>query len=309
MNAALVAILLFATKATTVVPPNGHKTTHPKPTHLTIVDSTIDAGGGVKADIRAGTSVAAVGKGAGTAGKVKITTVGNVELDGTIDGLALGMTAAKDTDLVAADGKKTIGRAREGTLFLVVPGGKAKQGFTLVEGAAPFGLRAQVATDMLVPLPHELLIEGDWQYVVSQGTDLFAGADLADKLASLPKSTRIEVVDENGKGRAVHVRTNGGIVLDGWVDAGAVRQRDAKDETRATPSLVQKTHEAFVDTTIYADAAGKKRIGSLRGGALVELQDPKGTTERAKIITFGDVTVEAYVRRADLRPLDSSGVP
>ncbi len=300
MRAVTLAVVLLAGVAV----PKGHKATHPKATHLTIVETTVDAGNGVKAQVEAGVPVAAPGVRGAPSGKQKITLAGGVELEGTIDGIALGLVAAKDTPLLSADGKQTVGTAREGAPFLVVAG-KAKAGFTLVEGAAPFGIRGQIATDALTAEPHELVIAGTWQYVVSSGTDIFASAELSgDRLAQLPMGTRIEFLEQNA--RAAHVKTNGGVVIEGWVDANGVRKKEKRDLTAPVPSLVKPTHEVFVDAPIYASDTGKKKIGALRGGTLVELDAPAAAAKGdfVKVTTAGPVTVDLFVRRTDLRALE-----
>lgn len=297
----LLALLVGSAAVGVAAPPNGKKKAHPQATHVIVTDTIVDAGG-VKAQVFAGTPVAAKTKGKGK-GKLKVTLAGNVELAGTVDGAALGLMAARDGELYSTDGKQVLGIVREGAFFRVI-NGKAKAGFTAVE-AVPSGVRGQIASDALTPEPHELLIRGTWQYVTAKPTDVYAAANGggAPRL-KLPAGVRIEFLEQDHA--AARVRTSGGVEIEGWVLVANLRERQDSDLHQIEPELIKPTHEMFVDGPVFAGADGKKRIGALRGGTLVEAAAKPGKGDHVKITIPGQVILEAWVKKTDLRALEAS---
>lgn len=323
MRAAAVSLLLVlalggtGAGAGTKPKPTGKKAARPVATHVVVRDAVLDMGA-AKASLRAGVLVSAkglavtgatggVGKGKA---RVKVTLVGGAELAGTIDGVSLGVQVAREVDLLTADGGQVLGKAPAGTVVRVITG-KAKAKHVAVETVTGFAVKGQLPVDALTAQHVEFVLSGDFGYVTKYPTEIWAAADPKGKvLVVLPVETRIEVTaEENGMAR---VKSSGGVVIEGWTRVENLRPREAGDLNVLEDDLVKPSHEMFVDGPIFAASDGKRQLGTLRGGALVEVvgkpvEPAKGQKGAlVKVITPGAVVVEGWVRHADLRELEQS---
>jgi hypothetical protein len=330
--------LLAVPAVALAAPPRGKRSPRPKPTHLVISEAALTTSG-APGTLLPGVAVVAPNDKPMQKGKVKVTTLGGVEIAGTIDGAALGLRVGADTAFVGEDGKTTLGLARAGALVRVVGARGADQ--AVVETAGAFVVRGLVPTKVLVAEPGDLVITVSWNYETRKPTELWADQTLAGKArARLPEGVRVEYYEKAGD--VAHVRTVAGVELDGWTPIGNLRERAAPPAQAQPPRLIAPSHEAFVDAPIFADAAGKKRLGLLRGGALVEVnaratRDARAAAESAakrapakaakaeadstakagssaqvqdtvKVTTAGSVVVEGWVRESDLRALSQKAM-
>jgi hypothetical protein len=287
--------------------PRGKRTLRPKPTHVVIVETAFDTGGGSAATLLPGVAVAAKGAGASPKGKVKLTLAGAIEVTGTVDGAALGVRVQRDSVLYGVDGKQKLGTARTGALVRVT--GPAKAGRTPVETAGEFKLRGQIASADLGIEPAELVMTTSWNYQTDKPCQVWAGQKLdGAALVKLPEGVHVEYFEVAGE--VSHLRTVGGIEIEGWTPTSNLRERESSAAQPQEPNLVQPTHEVFIDAPIFADATGKKKIGVLRGGVLVEVNkratrtaDGAEKSGLVKVTTPGDAVVEGWVKLADLRAL------
>jgi hypothetical protein len=248
-------------------------------------------------------------------GKTRVTVLHRgLEVVGTVDGARLGLCVQKEVPALAVDGK-VIGKVHPGALVRVVPGA-GKPGHVLVETAGAFGVRLQVPRDALAAVPTDVVLGFDWNYRTAKPTVLYATQALeGNGFVRLPEGVRVEAYEQAGD--VLHVRTAGGVELDGWTPASNLVARVAEGVTPPDPDLIKPTHEVFLDAPIFADSAGKKVIGTLRGGALVEV-NPKATANddtavklgHVKVLTPSPVVVEGWMKKADLRQLpgDAKGL-
>jgi hypothetical protein len=121
-------------------------------------------------------------------------------------------------------------------------------------------------------------------------------------VAKIEKGARVVVLEEDA--RWTHVRSYGAFEIEGWLPRERLAATDAVPPVDEAPARgLTPSHEALVDTAVFADAAGHKTAGTLRGGTLVtvgvEIAGP-----RVKIMTHGDVVVELWVAQAGLRALE-----
>jgi hypothetical protein len=300
MRAALL-LLLVSTSSVLAAPPTGKRTVHPHPTHVIVRQLDLDAQG-AKATVAPGVGVVVSVK-EKLKGTISATLISGVEITGRVDATALGLRVAADTEVFSEDGQ-SLGKARAGSF--VIPAGTAGQR-TIVSSVGPVHARVAIATAALTPEPRELVYPDPSGVVVAAGEpcDLFASAKLSGKArAKIDAGGRLVVVEELEK--VVHVRTYGELELDGWVARPKVVELDKMLPPPGPPSRgLNPSHEALVDTPIYADGAGKKTIGVLRGGTLVTMgKDTSG--DRVQVMTHGDVVIEAWVAKQDLRGVDGT---
>jgi hypothetical protein len=314
-TAALVLTSLFSASLVVAAQgvPTGKRTPRPQANYVVLTETALATGGG-PATLLAGVPVAA--KVAGLPrGKVKVVVVGATEVTGTMDGAQLGLVLAADATLIAETGDAIVAVLRPGALVRVL--GRAGDKAT-VETAGPLRLRGRVPAKALVARPIEIVQVREWQVSTTRATDLFAGKELTGKpLARLPELVRLELVEQQGD--VAHVRSVDAVVVDGWVPAFNLASRTGPVAPPPPPQMVKPTHEVFVDAPVFADAAGTRRIGTLHGGALVEVNqrasDPRmgdPTADKAgtyKILTPTPVVIEGWVKRDALRQLGVEAVP
>jgi hypothetical protein len=296
-RAALVLAALLGAAAASAEVPDGKVAARPRPTRVVVAAGELDAAG-VAVRVAAGTLVAGRASEVSAEtprGKVEVTLAGDVALRGRIDARLLGLRVLHDADLLDPAGK-AVGRARAGAL--VTPLAAAGER-TLVAPVAPIRARLAIASDALGAAPTELVL------AVPEGnvTAMSAKADLRPGVA-LDPGARVELLAKTDDGKQLRVRTYGAFVFEGLVAADRVAA-DAPPPEAPPPRGLTPTHEALVDIPVFADAAGKRRIGDLRGGALVtagvEVAGP-----RVRVMTHGDVVAEVWVPSAGLRPLEAS---
>jgi hypothetical protein len=305
---AFVALCLIPALALATAPPRGRRTPRPKATHVVLTETAFVTGGG-PATLMPGVPVAVAGGAAAPRGKTRVTVVwAGLEFDGTVDGARLGACVNADVPLLSADGKTTIGQAHPGGLVRVVGAG-SKPGQVLVETAGRFTVRAQLPREAVGALPFDVVLAHEWNYATAKPTVVYATRELAGSgFVRLPEGVQVEAYEQAGD--TVHLRTVGGIELDGWTPASNLAPRENQGAPAPDPNLIKPTHEVFVDAPVFADPAGKRRIGTLRGGALVEV-NPKASLNddvavkagTFKIMTPAPVVVEAWVKKDDVRQL------
>lgn len=293
---ALIALVVSGLGSARGDVPRGRRTAHKPPTHVVLHTVDLDAQGTL-ARLAPGVAVAA---GAVRGGHAIVTTIGPVEVTGQVPAAALGARIAADTDVRAADGGVALGRARAGTLVAVVGRGS---GGIVCETIGPVRARVVVPADAVTAEPRELVYPVVEHRMAAIGgpTELTA-APGGKPVARLERGARVTVLgDEGGSAR---VRTYGGFELDGFV----ARERLADPAEAAPPEAppskgLTPTHEALVDAPAFADEAGRRVVGTLRGGALVSVGIERNGP-RVKVMTHGDVVVEVWVPLAGLRPLE-----
>lgn len=292
--------------------PTGKRTARPVATHV-VIEETLVVTGGKPSTLLTGVPVAVKGP---LRGQVKVVAVGPAQVEGTVDAGKLGLCVIEPQPLVHERSDKMLALLQPGALVRVLGPGKA--GTTLVETAGPLKLRGLVATKALAPQPLEAILRADWQVQTQKPTPVFDGPKLAEpSRALLPEGTRLELLEQRGD--VANVRTLGGVIVEGWVPSFNLAARAQTVPPPPEAQLVKPTHEVFVDAPVFADAAGKKRIGTLRGGALVEVNlrasDPRlgdPNAEKAgtvKVLTPSPVVVDGWVKASALRQLAQDGVP
>jgi hypothetical protein len=306
------AFLLVPALALATTPPRGRRTPRPRPTHVVIAETGFVTGGG-PATLLPGVPVLAKAAAPAPSGKQRVTVLfGGLEFDGTIDGTRLGSCVSADAPLLSADGKTTIGKAHPGALVRVVGAG-SKPGLVLVEIGGRFTVKAQLPREAVGAEPHEVVLAFEWNYETAKPTVLYATQALTGQgFVRLPDGVHVEAYEQAGD--VMHVHTSGGIELDGWTPASNLNARETQGPPPPDPNLIRPTHEVFVDAPVFADAAGKKRIGTLRGGALVEVNPKASAGDDVavkagmwKIMTPAPVVVEAWVHKDDVRVLAGEG--
>jgi len=309
MRTALALLLILAAAAPgAAAPPTGHRTPRPRPTHVVVAEARLDAGGGVVAVLEPGTPVQAAARGrASPRGKVKVSLTGAVALKGTVDAAQLGQRVARDVPLHDAAGKAEIGRVRAGALVRVLSGAAAG-GRVLVETLGPVTAKGSLPADALSAEPHELVLEGEWDVKAHKALDLYPSKDVKGPArARLAPGARMTVVEQVGQ--VAHVRTYGAHEVDGWTIIDVLADRAPEDKPGAEPDLIKPTHEILVDAPFYAGADGKRAVGTLRGGTLVQLIPTLDKSALEKVLTAGGVNATGWVKRTDLRPVDIGSGP
>jgi hypothetical protein len=176
----------------------------------------------------------------------------------------------------------------------------------LCETVGPVRAQVLVPADALTAEPRELVYP-----VVSEPAAKLAAISAPTDLvgpggrsrAKLERGARVVVLPLAVAAGFVRVRTYGPFALEGLV----ARERLGADEgpmsAESRHAGLVPTHEVLAEAPAFADPAGKRPIGTLRGGALVsvgiEVSGP-----RVKVMTYGDVVGEMWVPSAALRPLE-----
>jgi hypothetical protein len=277
--------------------PRGRRTVRREPTHVVLRALDVDAQG---ARARLAPGVAVVVAGPARSGMVTATTVGPVEVTARVEAAALGARIAADTDVRRVDGAAPIGRARAGALVVVVGRGG---GGLVCDTVGPVRARVVVPADTITAEPRELVYPVAEHRLAAVGapTDL-VGAPGGQAVARLERGARLAVVDEDGAW--ARVRSYGAFEIDGYVARERLVDRaDAPPLDEPGSKGLTPTHEALVDTPAFADAAGRRAAGTLRGGALVSVGIERNGP-RVQVMTHGDVVVELWVPLASLRPLE-----
>jgi hypothetical protein len=283
--AVLVAVVLVA------APPRGQPAPRPEPNRV-VVRPTLLRNGEVTAQVARGVAARADGG--------RVTLAAAVEIAGRVEPGALGLRVARDVDVTAPSGER-IGTIRAGAL--VVPGASAgRRVMCDVAGR----VRARVAIDAgaLTVAPAEFVWrdEPGRKYEAQRESPLLSAPRGGSVRATLSEGTFVVVLDDAAD--FLHVRTYAEIELEGYVPQSFFAPAQGGPARDVGQTGLNPTHEALIDTPMYADSAGKKRLGQLRGGALVTAgKDLAGGLR--KVMTHGDVVVEAWVADADLRAVDA----
>jgi hypothetical protein len=301
-------LLLLPAIALAEAPPRGRRSARPKPTHVVVKETAFTTGGG-PATLMPGVQVVALSKAPAPSGKTRVTVLyGGLEFEGTVDGARLGSCVGEDAPLLSPDGKTTLGKAHPGALVRVLGNG-AKAGHVLVETQGAFAVKAQLPREAVTSEAHEMVLGFSWNYATAKPTVLYATQELKGQgFVRLPEGIQVEAYEQAGD--VLHVHTAGGIELDGWTPASNLNPRENPAVPAPDPNLISPNHEVFVDAPVFADPAGRRRIGTLRGGALVEVNPKASANDESavkagmyKIVTPSPVVVEAWVKKTDVRPL------
>ena len=281
------ALLLLAAAG----PPRGTPTPRPQPNRVVVRQTLLDAGG-VTAQVASG--VAARDEGG------RVTLLGPVEIVGRLPAGALGSRVARDTDVFSPGGER-LGTIHAGALV----GPTTRKGArVVVDVSGP--VRARVALDPAVLTADT--VEFVWpeakdpRWEAQTDAPLYPTAAGGAPRATLAELTQVQVREDLGD--RLRVRTYGELELDGFVSKKQFEPAAGPPVRPAPPTGLGPTHEALVDTPLFADGGGRKRLGQLRGGALVTVgKDVAGP--RRQVMTHGSVVIEAWVAEADLRPVDA----
>lgn len=293
---AAVALLAIAATASAAPPvPKGKRAPQPVATHV-IVRATEIAVGGATLKVAPGVPVHAGGGG--------ITLLADVQITGRVPAAALGLLLGRDVQLLDARGA-LVGQGRRGAP--VRTSGRAGDRVT-IEPADPLAPAARFVVDaaalsaerqeLILPAPEYALL------VVKAPTPLAAtsGGPLR---ARLPAGLRVEPIAPADERGFLHVRSYGGLAVEGWVPKDRLAPADGSEVPAAPSRGMTPNHEALVDAPIHAEPNGKKPIGILRGGALVTAGvEVEG--RRVKVMTHGDVVGEVWVEMEALRRLEAS---
>ena len=319
----VLALAAVTAGAATTAVPRGKRTPRKPATHVVVRRATLDAQG-VEVHLASGLAVIVPGAriDAPIAGRVTATLAGQAELGGRIEGSALGARLAHATALGDPSGGPSLGEGREGAFVTALgkaPGNAKAPGSVVCDTVGPVRARVLVPAEALTAEARELVYPvvsepGQKMVAVVAETELLAGAGGRVR-AHLARGARVLVLGEDGGGRGgwARVRTYGAFALDGVVardrlgPTGETGDSAQSVEAGGAASPASKgltpTHEVLVEAAASADAAGRKPIGTLRGGTLVtvgiEVAGP-----RVKVMTYGDVVGEMWVPAAALRSLE-----
>jgi hypothetical protein len=284
---ALIVLLVLTSLAGATPLPRGERAPRPRATHIVVVAADLVAQG---ATFRVAPGVAVARAASG------VTLLGPVEIRGRIDAAALGARICRETELRDAAGT-VVGRALPGALVRTAGGGR-------IEPVAP--LHGRLAVDaaaagaadcsLVLPQPENALLEATTR------TPL-AAAPRGPARLTLEAGARVEPTAAPDAAGWQPVRTYGALAVDGWLPAA--RLAPARDPAPSPSRGLTPTHEALTDTPLFADAAGKRPIGLLRGGALVSVGVEKAGAN-VKLMTHGEVVGEAWAPLDALRPLEPS---
>ncbi len=283
--AALVVVLLAAG------PPRGKPAARPEPNRV-VVRHTLLRAGDVTAQVARGVPAREEGG--------RVLLLGGVEISGRVEPGALGVRVARDADAYAPSGER-IGAVRAGAL--VVPGARAG-GRVLCDVPGEVRARVAIDADALTAAPADFVWrEARGRKLEAQAdAPLWATAQGGAVRATLAAGAFVVLIDELPD--VLHVTTYAELELDGYVPKKPFEPAGGAPYRAPPATGLNPTHEALVDTPIFADPAGRKRLGQLRGGALVTAgKDLTGGLR--KVMTHGDVVVEAWVADGDLRALDA----
>jgi hypothetical protein len=316
MRALFVSLLLAVAVVAQAGEPRGQRVARPVATQVVIAEAALVTGG-APATLIAGVPVVVKGS-LPVRGKVRITVVGPVEVSGTVDASLLGQVVIEETALVA---EGDVARKDAPALGLLRPGALVRVLSTrgdnvVVETAGTVHARGVVSKKALAPRPTELVLDREWQTQATKPVDLHADKGLAGKpIAHLEAGCKLQLVAQEGD--LAHVRTVGGVIIEGWATSFDLAARTAPPAPAGEPMLIKPTHEVFVDAPIFADPAGRSRLGIMHGGALVEgnqrsidahVGDKVGIAHgMIKVTSPAPVIVEGWMKLADLRDLAAAG--
>lgn len=300
--------LFFGINAAAAPLPKGVRTPRRVATYVIVRPADLNAHG-VLARLGPGLGVTVDGDDAPSGrSNVRVTTGGLIELAGTVPAAALGARLAQSTELYNVEDGSVVGTGLAGALVAVAR--RTGGGRVQCETVGPIRARVAVDAGSLTAEP------GEWVYpmaaapifAVSEAVNLIAKPS-EHVVARLDPWTRVRVLDETDAtttaNTAIHVTTYGPFALTGWLPrVRLVRDGDAPPIDAAAPrSGLTPTHEALIDTAVFADRSGHHAIGTLHGGALVTM-GIETDGPRVKIMTHGDVIVEAWVVMGSLRRLE-----
>jgi hypothetical protein len=276
--------------------PRGARAERPRATGVVVTSAELDVGG-VKARLSPGVPVAVS---AGGGARPRVTVVGPIELVGRLDARVLGARVAREVELHDAGGA-VVGRALPGALVTIAR--RPAVGIATIGLVSPFGGRFQVDASALTSDPRDLVLPTYEAELLSAATEVpVAAAPRGRPIVILGPGARVEPLAPPSGGWS-RVRTYGGVAIEGVAPADRLRPADAPPPD--PPRRMAPSHEALVDCPVYADAAGKRPAGTLRGGALVtlgiEVSGPLG-----RVMTHGDVVAELWAPIASLRLLEAS---
>ncbi len=296
----LLPVVLLAAGQVAADVPRGRPPARPRPTHVVVQLADLQAPG-VTARVAPGVPVSIPGPRRGLAGKLDVTLAGDAELSGRMAASALGVRVLREVELRDVRGRSVVGRARAGTLVRLI--GDAG-GVATIEPVAGVNVRMTLPSEAAGADPVELVLpvpEGQLASTAAR-IPLRAGAGPRDPvLATLDAGVRLDVLARSGD--VARVRTYGGLEIEGHVPVSALA---GEAPVPSAPSKgLGPTHEALLDTPVFADAAGRRRAGALRGGALVTVGVERAGS-RVRVMTHGDVVAELWVDEAELRPLDAT---
>lgn len=282
-------------------PPTGRRSIRPRATHVVLTDTTLEVRG-LRARLKPGVALIAAATAGKATGLVKATVVGHVRLEGMIDGRVLGLRAIRSAELVATDGR-TVGQLRAGTL--VRPIGRDEGGQVTIEVVGEVLVKARVARDALTAEPRELVLEGEWTHRAAKELELFASGDLEGG-SGLRLAEGARLVALTTDGNVAYVKSYGTVEAEGYVPMAELVPRTDGAKRGSEPAPERPTHEAFIDTTLYAASDEKTPLGTLRGGTLLQMARQLSLNEFVQVTTLGDVRITAYVKRKQLRPMEES---
>lgn len=289
------ALLLIAGIAAAAEVPRGRRAPRPAATHV-IVRATEIVAGGATLKVAPGVPVHSGGGG--------VTLLDDVQISGRVPAPALGLVLAHDVQLLDARGQP-VGQGRAGAP--VRTSGRAGDRVT-IEPADPLAPAARFVVDAgaLSAERHELVLPApEYALLVVKAPTPLAATSGGPPRARLPAGLRVEPIAPADERGFMHVRTYGGIAVEGWVAKDRLAATDGSEVPAAPARGLTPNHEALVDAPIYADPRATRPIGLLRGGALVtagvEVEGP-----RVKVMTHGDVVGEVWVAQAALRRLEAS---
>jgi hypothetical protein len=274
-------------------PPRGKPTPRPEPNRVIVRNALLEAGG-VTAQVARGVSAREEGG--------RVLLLGDVEISGHIEPDALGVRLAHDTAAYApaAPAGERIGTVLAGAL---VHAGATVGGRVVCDVTGPVRARVAIDAGALTAKPQEFVFpEHRPKRLEAQAeAPLWSTAARGPVRATLAPEAQVVVLETLSD--LLRVRTYGELELEGYVPKKLFEPAGSPYLVRP-PTGLNPTHEALIDTPIFADPAGRTRIGQLRGGALVTAgKDLSGG--RRKVMTHGGVVAEVWVADADLRPVDA----
>jgi hypothetical protein len=304
--------------------PKGKRAARKPVTHVVVRPAELDAQGvivrlapGLAVSVPSGRTDAPL------RGRTSLTLGGQAELSGRVDAAALGARLAHATPLADPVAGDTLGEGLEGAFVTVSSraggaggAGAPRSGSVLCETVGPVRARVLVPADALTAEPRELVYPvvnepAAKLAAISAPTDLVGPGGRSR--AKLERGARVVVLPGEAVGAAavagfVRVRTYGPFAIEGLVAKDLVLKGRTGADDGPLPAEPRKTgltptHEVLAEAPAFADPAGKRPIGTLRGGVLVsvgiEVSGP-----RVKVMTYGDVVGEMWVPSTALRPLE-----
>ena len=303
-RSAVLVLLFWGTAwAATASLPRGKRSARKAATQVVVRTVDLDAQG-VPIRLAPGVAVSVAGGriDAPVSGRVVATLVGGAELTGRIDGAALGERLARTVELRAVEGGAPIGEGREGGLVTIA--GRTADGAFVCDTVGPVRARVTVPANALTAEPRELVfpVVNERLGSMSSEADLLT-APAGRPRARLARGARVVILAQ-GDARWARVRTYGAFAIEGFVAKERLGSTDGAPPLEdPVPRGLTPTHEVLVEAPATADSAGRKSIGTLRGGTLVSM-GVEVAGPRIKVMTYGDVVGEIWVPSASLRTLE-----